>query len=310
MPTENAALNLSKIITQAGRELGYTDHRAAGNVEPHARTQRVAATAGYMDLRELSDAPVLDTNGAVRSLAGKPAAAGEVRTLAASLTASSLVAKAGARIIVAAERPAPSNNVGALYADAGEFVLVEPAMFQANADDADAANQALPFTGAPIVWDDAPSCSFSTTITRRKAKNTAGFDIEAQLMRAVVLGLAREADRVLLAAIIAKTPAAFTLAAAAARGLEFQELRALVGTAGAGATVGQDGTLRAAGVLAELTPSTTATIVGSFARSAVAVHPTINVVAERLNVNGDVRMTVFANLMGLVPDSTAFWTVA
>lgn len=307
---ENAAINFSKILDQAKRELGYRDHIATGNLAPHARTQRIAATGGYMDLRELSVPALLDTNGRVRSLVGQAGTSGNSETLAASLIASSLVAKAGARIIVAAERPAPSNNVGAMYADAGEFVLVEPAQFAAVDDGDDATASTLPFTGAPIVWDDAPSCAFSTTITRRKQKDTAGYDLEATLMRSIVLGLAREADRVLLAAIAAKTPTAFTLAKAAARGLEFAELRALMGTAGTGGTVSQDGELRVSGVRAEMTNQAAGTIVGSFARSAVAVHPMINVIAERLNVNGDTKITVFANMLGLVPDATAFWSVS
>src|SRR5690606_1575138 len=124
---------------------------------------------------------------------------------------------------------------------------------------------------------------------------------------AIMFGLAQAADRTLLAAIVTETPAAFTHGAAAARNLEFAELRALVGTDGTGATVDAAGSLRAAGVLADYTPTIEETVIGAFNRAAVAVHPEIVVHAERRNLQGDLVLTVFANLLPLVPDSGAFW---
>ncbi|WP_176054524.1 hypothetical protein [Paraburkholderia caribensis] len=50
-------------------------------------------------------------------------------------------------------------------------------------------------------------------------------------MHAIVQGLARTADAVLSSALVAATPSAFNLAAAAAAGVRMSELRSLVGTA-------------------------------------------------------------------------------
>lgn len=306
---KNAAGDFSKILTQAKREIGYRDHGLVDGQNPGTRSQRAAATGGFMDLRELNMPALVDGAGSTRALAGRDVPAGKLLTLDASLIDNSRVARAGAKIIVAAERPAPKNDVGAFYADAGEFVLIEAATFAAVNDGDDATDATLPFHTASIVWPDAPSIAFTATIDRKTQKNTT-YDLEGALVKAIVLGLAREADRVLLAAIIAATPTAFTLAKAATRGLEFAELRALIGTAGTGATVGEDGTLRAAGVRGELTPTIAGTVIGSFTRAAVAIHPEIRVVAKRLNVVGELEMTVFASMLPLIPDPTAFWAAS
>ena len=105
-------------------------------------------------------------------------------------------------------------------------------------------------------------------------------------------------------------PATFSLAAAAARGLKFEELRALIGTAGTGAAVGHDGALRAAGVAAELTSDTADTLIGSFARSAVAIHDDVRLHFERRNTKGDLVATAWVQFIPLLPDATAFWQAA
>lgn len=307
--TRNAAIDLSKILKQGEREIGYSDHGLVEGQNPRVRTQRAAATGGFMDLREMTMPALIDANGVTRALAGKDVLAGKLIALDATLIQNSRVAQAGAKIIVAAERPAPSNDIGAFYSDAGEFVLVEAATFEAVADGVDATTAALPFHTATIVWPDAPSIAFTTKITRKVQKNTT-YDFESALIKALALGLAQAADKTLLTAIMAATPTAFTLAKAAARGLEFAELRALIGTAATGATVGEDGTLRAAGVRGELTPSTASTVIGSFTRAAVAIHPQIRVVAKRLNVMGELELIVFASMLPLVPDASAFWTAS
>jgi hypothetical protein len=80
-----------------------------------------------------------------------------------------------------------------------------------------------------------------------------------------------------------------------------------VGTNGAGAMVGADGTLRASGIAAELTRMAAETIIGDFHKSAVAISPDIQVHYERMSANGEMGCVVFANMQALVPDATAFW---
>ncbi len=125
------------------------------------------------------------------------------------------------------------------------------------------------------------------------------------------LGLADAADRLLLAHIAAATPTAFTLAKAAAAGLRFPELRAVVGTSGTGAAVGQDGVLRANGIAAELTSEASGTIIGAFNRSAVFIRDRVDVLVERRDTAGRQRVTCWASLAPMAPTGAAhFWTGA
>lgn len=305
--------DLSALLARARTEQAAVQHIGAGMDMPHAVTSKPAAASQFFDIRELSLPSLTNADGIVTSApAGEPAT--KTTSVSASVITNSLVAKAGAHIIVAAERPAPSGGLydaPALYRDAGALVIVDPATFGTVADGGNATTSALPVKSAAISWPDAPSIAFSTTITRRQSKGS-GYDVEAAVAQAIVLGLARAADKTLLAALVTALVAAptFTLGAVAARGLEFAELRALIGTAATGAVVGEDGTLRAAGVLGELTPAIAETIVGSFARAGVAIHPEIAVHAKRTTLHGDLEISVFANALPLVPDASAFWKVA
>jgi hypothetical protein len=135
-------------------------------------------------------------------------------------------------------------------------------------------------------------------------------DFEEQVLLSITQGVARTGDAVLLGAIVAANPGAFSLAAAAAADVRKDELRALVGTAGHGASIDNNGVLRAAGIQAELTPGMAATIVGKFNRSAIMIRSNVELIAERVNVNGSVAFTAWAAFQALLPDTSRFWTVA
>jgi phage head maturation protease len=181
------------------------------------------------------------------------------------------------------------------------------------ADTADAAVASIPVKDAYV------SLGYGSTIAVRKSfrckishatrRDDAG--IFAALSHAIVHGIARAVDEVLLAAITAASPTVYTLAAAAAAGRRFGDLRALVGTAGNGAAVAQDGVLRAAGVPADLTASTAKTFVADWSRVGVAVHEQIDLVIDAVNKRGDVFVTVALDCHALLPEvSSSIWEVA
>ncbi|WP_237384570.1 hypothetical protein [Xanthomonas campestris] len=114
----------------------------------------------------------------------------------------------------------------------------------------------------------------------------------------------------LLSALSAASLANFSLAAAAAQGLRFADLAALIGTSATGATVGQDGVLRAAGVAAELTDATAGTFVGAFNQAAVILDREVRVVADRHSLDGELLVTVFTSAAALVPRAGVFFKVA
>lgn len=308
--SENARDVLGSIITGAKRELGYIEHAAAGMDSPHAVTTKPAVSTGMLNLREHVLTVARDAENVVTRFPGGRLA-GQTSMLSAAILERSRVAQAGAQIIIARERPAPTaGDVVALYRESARLDLVEAAQLTEVVDDADVAASALPMHSAAIEWPDAPSVACRFTVTRAQMRDIGGDQLQSNLVQSIVFGLAQAADRALLSAIVAATPDAFTLGAAAARNLEFSELRGFVGTSGTGAVVGQDGTLRASGVLAELTPTITGTLIGSFSRAAVGIHPDVMLHASRLSVKGDLEFVVFANLVTAIPDASAFWTVS
>lgn len=91
--------------------------------------------------------------------------------------------------------------------------------------------------------------------------------------------------------------------------MRFGDARALAGTNATGAAVGADGVLRVAGVPAELTPDTAATLIGDWSRAGVAINEEVTVICERLDANGRLALSVWATMLPVVPDSSVFWTV-
>ncbi|WP_234745638.1 hypothetical protein [Burkholderia sp. WTPI3] len=307
---------LNSILDSAERAMGATMHVAPGfDTGPVIR--QAAAAAGEISLMDLiaDGSPV--GNG-IHSLTQRPA--GETVHLdpRAVIEANSRCAAAGARIVIATPRDTlkliDGQRTDTLYGfkeDAGAVTVTDPAPFQLVADGADSASQAIPMHVANVSWPTAPSYAFTTTISRANNRAVTGGEfLRRQLTESVLRGLGQLADSILLDAIDATTPAPFSLGAAAARNLEFGNLRALVGTAGAGATVRQDGTLAVQGIDAELTSSHAKTFVGAFGRSAVVIWSDLRIVAKRTNLVGDIEVTCFASMIPAVPDAAAYWEVA
>jgi hypothetical protein len=240
-----------------------------------------------------------------------------VQTIAGAVVNASLVASAGARIIPISAAPDADNPeiqtfgqvlpAPVLFQRPERFSVITAAKFAALADGAEVAATAFPAARASVLWGDAPSHAVRFELSRAEQKSMTEEELAFEVEQAIARGLARLADSVLLNAIAAATPAAFTLAAAAAKGLRFAELRALVGTAAAGAAVGADGVLRASGITAEFTDTTAATIVGAFNRAAVAVEDEVPVIVDRTSLQGDLAITAHASMRALLPDAGAFF---
>jgi hypothetical protein len=307
-------LNQLRSIIEAGKNAqGFMIHnRPEGDP---VITRRAAGTAGVLDLR---DVKLISGATALNGMQPNEVTPGELISLPASLVKGSRVARAGATVVVVPEpsRAVPLGNTGeiALVATPHRYITVEAAPFALVPEPAAPALPDLPESAAPISRADVsfagPSYGVRFSISRRDMTMYQMDAILEQLLQAINLGLARAADHALLTALVASPPAPFTLGAAAAAGVEFAELRALVGTNADAAAVGQDGTLRAAGVLAEFTPAISSTVVGAFTRAAVAVHDGLRVAVERRNAAGDMVVTCWADLQALLPNPAFFWTAA
>lgn len=248
-----------------------------------------------------------------RSLKGvlQHASVAAVQSLSTQVIAASRVAQAGAQLVFIKDAPEPVQNdsgILAFYSRPHALEVVTPALFTLVLDGADITATAVPVVGAQIDFQNSPAYAVKMAISRREQTQKTEELQEAEIMAALTMGLARLADLVLLQALPAVSPSAFSLAKAAAHGLKFNELRAVVGSLGTGAAVGVDGVLRASGIPAELTDTVTASYIGNWARAGVAFNDEVRLVVDRVNTRGDLSITAYANVQGVVADAGAFWT--
>lgn len=273
---------------------------------------KAPASVSSLNLRELSLPPFLANQGINQVRVPVGTEAGKKTTFSSVLLESSRVSQAGARIILVNEADdaisVPGGGIALQRRNAG-YTLIEAANFAVVPDGNELANSSLPIYRDLIDLETMPALGFRVALSRAEQLAYEGGQLADSALVSIALGIARAADTTLLSAIVASNPEAFSFGAAAALGVEFAELRALVGTAGTGAATGQDGTLRAAGVLAELTPTIAETIAGTFNRAAVAAHEDIRLVAERTNKQGELILTCWVNMQALLPLPGAFFKV-
>lgn len=156
--------------------------------------------------------------------------------------------------------------------------------------------------------DDLRSYSFRVSLTRREQKDRRDDELLDAVLVSIIDGLAAAVDAELLGAIVAAAPEVYSLGKAAAKGVSFGELRALIGTGGA-AVGDQPGALFVQNVPAVLCPSIDETVIAAFDRFGVAVGGEIRVLIERTKADGSVIVTCWAALKAVLPDIGFAWTV-
>lgn len=310
---------LKDLLADARRQLAYHEfNNADGSVR--ALLPKAAASAITLSMRSM-DAPQPPTPAGMSLIyAPQGTEATRVTKLPLAVAHRSRAVMAGARLFLvdaAVEPVQPTylhgqaqNAPVALTRRQGRFTVVEPALLAKTDDGDDLSASTIPVFTSDVDMDTMPAYGVHFELTRADMREYNDGELADAALASIVMGIGRVCDAALIAAIVAGTPAAFTIGAAAAKGFEFRELRALIGTTGTGSAVGQDGTLRAAGVLAELTDASASTIIGAWSRSAVAVADDIRLVAERTGKAGDLRLTAWVNVQALTPRPGCFWTVA
>lgn len=191
--------------------------------------------------------------------------------------------------------------------------VVRPAAFSAldhSADDnAEVTDQSHPVLIAPFDFvNDRTTLAAAFTVKRADRRDIEPEVLAGEIERAIALGLANEVDRLLLEAIEATAPSSFDLVKLAAIGLQLGEVQAI--TSGHAAAVGADGVLRAAGVPAVLSAQAAGALVGDFTRSALVIGERFDMHARKLGRSGDLEITVLVDVLPVVADPAAFWTVA
>ncbi|MCL1500776.1 hypothetical protein M3O40_17560 [Xanthomonas nasturtii] len=232
--------------------------------------------------------------------------------------AHSRVAQAGAALLLRDPhiQPQPTGLRGdvVLSRQVSGITVIKPLTLRPVADGAPIPDQtALPFRQASVDWAEegaTPLYGARLVLSRADFRDRLhNGTLEQSLLASILAGIGAMADQALLTALSGANLPEFSLAAAAAAGLPFNSLRALVGTAGAGASVADDGTLRAARVLAELTDATAGTYVGAFNSVAVMLDHEARVIVDRGATNGSLVVTVYGSAAALIPDPSKFWRV-
>lgn len=312
---------LAEILAEARRQLGYADHTPAGMAEPTARIRKLAATNGTLSLRALL--PEIVGAPSRPSMAATVRPAGEALTLGEAVLANSRVLQAGAHLIALPEPRLVNGTAPALAEVPAGLRIVRPAPFARIAltdGEGTVTATALDDVIAAAALDRSAMTAraFRVTLPRSAQKDVGEDQLTAEALHAIALGLGRAVDAELLAALVAAEPANFNLAAAAAKGLRFSELSAIIGTAGTGATTDAGalyatwpttfpGSVPTPGVPAELTADCAETLVAAWDRFGVVLSPEIEVLAERLDATGGVTLTCWLDMAALVPDAGFAW---
>ncbi|MEB1827753.1 hypothetical protein VDR60_18885 [Xanthomonas campestris pv. campestris] len=315
-------LDLSALIEEARNAAGVKTRTPAGFDAPTRITPEPIQRFGQLAL----DQPVsnlasfFDANGRLRRVPPSREAItyADVKPLEIA-RATSRCAAAGAHLLLREEAIAPkaNNGIPVFQREVSGFSLVEPARLAPSADGAAIpATVGMPIKTASVDWSDQDTAQihairFEISRAQLRKYRDEG-NLTAIITASILAGVGQMADAVLLRALAAANLANFTIAAAATAGVSHTALRGLVGTAGAGATIADDGGLRAARVLAELTDATESTFVGAWANAAVLLDRSVSVVAERAGsvMDGGMVLTVLGSAVALVPDQSKFWKVA
>lgn len=244
-----------------------------------------------------------------------------VSRVASELIAShSRVLAAGAKLVLLPDAPQPvqdSKSGTVLVQTPGGLSVAEPAPFAKIAPNNPATDSPLPvyrsMLDRSLNFGGTATHAFRTVISRRTRHNWAHGQLDDALMSAIVQGLGSLVDRLLLTTIANQNPGEFSIAKAAARGLKFDDLSGIIGTAGAGAHFRGDGMLCAANVPAELSDATASTLVGAFHKAGLILHEDITLLAQRVNNSDDMAVTVLVSAESLLPVTGTllpFWTVS
>lgn len=300
-------MTLRDLVHRASRELGYHDHQPVGMPEPTARIPKAAAVNGALRLTDHLPEILFDKARPSRS----EIPAGERFTIDAAALFNSRVAQAGAHIIRLPEPAFIESGEPVLTDTPAGLRIVRPAPFATVADGADVTASALAdvIAEAKVDRSTMPQVAVRIPLPRSAIKAVGDAQIVAEVAHAIALGVGAAVDRALLSAIVAAGPAPFSFGAAAAAGLRHRDLRAIVGTGGAGA-VADRGEMFVNGIDAETSDAVTETIIAAFDRFGVIVSPEIELLAERTDAAGGVTLTAWMGIAALVPDTGVAWTVA
>lgn len=311
--------SLRAAVSEARTALPYVERYPGGDLDRPQRLPMPAARMVHFNIGEDHLPDFAPPEATQRN---------EAITLAASVLANARTMRAGARLLIEPKARVIETGTGvpALQAVPVGLGIVRPAPFALVNDpdgelDPDHPDEAALSPLSTILVEDRidraedlKNYAFRVTLTRREQKDRSNDELLEALMHAIALGLAQAADTELLGAILASGPEVFTLGNAAAKGLNFSELRAIVGTDEAlhssifGPGYGdQAGHLFVHSIPAELCAAADRTVIGAFDRFGLAIGGEARLLIERTAGDGSLIATCWCAMKAVLPDPGFAW---
>ncbi|WP_054773081.1 hypothetical protein [Methylogaea oryzae] len=188
--------------------------------------------------------------------------------------------------------------------------LIKPAAFSLLGDGLEVAETDYPAKELEVKIGDAANYSVFFKVTRKSQKSLAPDLLAYEIALAVSRGVANLVDKIMLEAIKAAAPGAFSLGTLAGNDVRIDELRAIVGTNAAGAAWRGDGMFTAANIPAELAPAIPETVAGAFNRAFVVLSDETRIVLRRNDVLGAMDVLCHVNVKPGLVDKAFFGMVA
>lgn len=306
--------SLRSMLTEVETAPNVETHTPTGFHEPTHRIPVTPAVVGTVSL----DGETIPAASAAAALgiSYPPLEAGSVGQV---VKLSHLVAKhsrfceAGGNLVLANKAPAGTTKAGGdpgFYLRPERLRIIKPAPFAQLGDGLEVTETAYPATELEVKIGDAANYSVFFKVSRRSQKSLAPELVAYEIALSVAKGVANLVDKVMLQAIIAAAPGAFSLGTLAGKDVRIEELAAIVGTNAAGATWRGDGEFTAANIPAQLSPAIAETVAGAFNRAFVVLSDETRIVLRRNDVLGAMDVLCHINVKPGLVDKTFFGTVA
>lgn len=187
-----------------------------------------------------------------------------------------------------------------------QFLTVTPVVLQNIAEGQELVSTASPVKFSPYKFAETGSLGVSFTVSRRQMKDTPFLALHGMIYQSLLSGIGSAIDKTISAKIAASTPAAFTLAAAAAANVKASEIIGVTDGSSAKASM-VEGKLYLDGFQAELSAAEGSYLVVP-KTFAVAIPEKLTVIVKRL-MNGAFEFTLWVDLTALSTDDSLAWSV-
>lgn len=310
---DHRTTTIRALIEQAESAPSVEVHNTVGFNEPRHIIPVTPGSVGTVSLD--GEALPAATAAAALGINYQPLAPNSVGQL---VKMSHLVAKhsrfceAGGNLVLANKNPRTTQAGGDpdFYLRPQRLRLIKPAVFSLLGDGLEVAEQPYPADELEVKIGDAANYSIRFQVSRRAQKSLDPALLAYEIALSVSRGVANLVDKIMLEAIIAAAPGAFSLGTLAGKDVRIDELRAIVGTNAAGVTWRGDGAFTAGNIPAELSPVVAETVAGAFGRAFVVLSDETRIVMRRNDVLGTLDVLCHVNVKPGVVDAHFFGTVA